>query len=60
MKKDFDCVAMKRRAQENIRSQVAGKTRSEEIAFFREGANEFEQRLADARTSAARSARAGT
>jgi len=59
MKKDFDCVAMKRRAQQKIRAHVAGKTRREEIAFFREGSDEFERRLADARKSLASDARAG-
>ncbi len=45
MKKDFDCVDMKRRAQAAIRAQVAGKSRKDEIAFFREGADEFERRI---------------
>jgi len=57
MKKDFDCVAMKRRAQTAIRAQVAGKSRKDEIAFFREGADEFEQRIAGARKLLASRAR---
>ncbi len=54
MKKNFDCVAMKWRAQEKIRAEVAGKTREEEIAFFRNGADEFERRVREAKQSAAR------
>lgn len=47
--KTFDCIAMKRKAQEAIRDQVRGMTLEEEIAFFREGAEEFEQRIAAAK-----------
>jgi hypothetical protein len=43
--KTFDCIAMKRKAQEAIRAQVRGMTREEEAAFFREGREEFEQRI---------------
>jgi len=53
MKKDFDCLDMKRRAQAAIRAQVAGKSRKDEIAFFREGADEFQRRVDDARKSLA-------
>ena len=55
-KKDFDCVAMKWGAQEKIRAEVAGKTREEEIAFFRDGADEFERRVREARESSSRKA----
>jgi hypothetical protein len=51
--KKFDCIAMKREAQEAIRSQVQGMTREEEIAYFREGASEFEQRIRAAKQQAA-------
>jgi len=43
--KTFDCIAMKRKAQEAIRAQVRGMTREEEAAFFREGRDEFEKRV---------------
>ncbi len=60
MKKDFDCVAMKRRAQTMIRAQVAGKSRKDEIAFFREGADEFQRRIDTARKSWVHRTRAKT
>ena len=41
----FDCIAMKRRAQEAIRDQVRGMTREEKAVFFREGREEFEKRV---------------
>jgi len=43
--KTFDCIAMKRKAQEAIRAQVQGMTREEEAAFFREGREKFEERV---------------
>ncbi|NLF07371.1 MAG: hypothetical protein GX594_05250 [Pirellulaceae bacterium] len=43
--KTFDCIAMKRKAQEAIRAQVRGMTREEEAAFFCEGREEFEKRI---------------
>jgi hypothetical protein len=47
--KSFDCIAMKRKAQEAIRDRVRGMTRAEEAAFFREGREEFEKRVQAAR-----------
>ena len=47
--KKFDCIAVKRAAQQAIRSQVRGMTRKQEIAFFREGAEDFEQRIEETR-----------
>ena len=44
---------MKRAAQEKIRAAVSGMTREQEIAFFRAGADEFEQRVKAARESLA-------
>ena len=41
----FDCIEMKRKAQEAIRAQVRGMTREEEAAFFREGREEFEKQI---------------
>ena len=49
MKKTVDCVEMKHRAQERLREELAGKSREEEIAFFRRGAEEFERRIASAK-----------
>jgi hypothetical protein len=43
--KTFDCIAMKRAAQEKIREQVRGMTRAEEVAFFREGHEEFDRQV---------------
>ncbi len=47
----FDCVRMKRVAQQKIRAAVAGLNRDREIEFFRAGADEFEHRLEIARAS---------
>jgi hypothetical protein len=44
-KKTFNCVAMKRETQEAIRARVHGMTREEEVAFFREGHEEFDKRV---------------
>lgn len=43
--KTFDCIKMKREAQEKIRAAVAGMTREQEIAWFREGGEEFQRRI---------------
>ena len=51
--KTFDCVEMKRAAQEKIRQAVQGMTLEEEVEFFRAGAEEFEKRLQDARRAQA-------
>jgi len=40
---------MKHAAQDKIREMVKGMSREEEIAFFRQGAEAFEQRLRVAR-----------
>lgn len=49
-KKDFDCVEMKRRAQEQIRKDLDGKSREEEIEYFRRGSDEFKRRIDAARS----------
>jgi hypothetical protein len=49
-KKDFDCVEMKRHAQERIRKDLEGKSRAEEIEYFRQGAEEFERRIKAAKS----------
>jgi hypothetical protein len=46
-KKAFDCVAMKHQAQERIRSELAGLSREEELAYWRRIA---EQARADRET----------
>jgi len=56
MKKKFDCVEMKHASQERIRASVRGMTREEEVAFFREGAAEFQKRIEAAREAAAKTA----
>ncbi len=48
MAKTFDCIEMKREAQKKIRAAVRGMTPEEEIAFFREGAEEFEDEIKQA------------
>jgi hypothetical protein len=53
--KTFDCIRMKRDAQEQIRAAVAGRDRKAEIEFFRAGADEFEQRIQAAKESLTRS-----
>jgi hypothetical protein len=47
--KKFDCVRMKHEAQRQIRADLAGRSREEEIAYFRKGAEEFEERSCAAR-----------
>ena len=49
--KTFDCIQMKRIAQQKIRAAVAGLDRKAEIEFFRAGAAEFEKRIKTARES---------
>ena len=56
--KTFDCIQMKRAAQEKIRAAVAGLDREAEIAFFRAGATEFEKRIQARKESLGRSERA--
>ena len=43
--KTFDCVEMKRRAQEKIRAALKACSREQEIAFFQQGAEEFRKRV---------------
>ncbi|MGD0655272.1 MAG: hypothetical protein ABSA16_13075 [Thermoguttaceae bacterium] len=43
--KTFDCIAIKRAAQEKIREEVCGMTPAEEVAYFRKGAEDFERRI---------------
>jgi hypothetical protein len=47
--KTFDCIAMKREAQQAIRAQVRGMTREEEVAFFREGREAFDRNVQTAK-----------
>ena len=57
--KKFDCMKMKRIAQEKIRAAVSGLSPSEEIAYFRTGSEAFEQRVDAARESLKRREKAG-
>ncbi len=50
--KTFDCVRMKRQAQQKIRAALAGKSKQQEVAFFRQGAEEFEKRIRAAQSPA--------
>ena len=43
--KSFDCIQMKRAAQEKIRAAVFGMDRKAEIEFFRTGADKLERRI---------------
>lgn len=52
--KSFDCVRMKREAQMKIREAVRGLSPDEELAYFRAGADEFEQRIEQAKESTGR------
>ena len=47
--KTFDCVEMKHRAQEKMRAELKGCSREEEIAFFRQGAEEFKKHVESAK-----------
>lgn len=44
-KKAFDCVEMKRRAQERIYADTKGLSPEEEIEYFRKRAEEFWRRF---------------
>jgi hypothetical protein len=48
-RKKFDCVQMKWAAQEKIRECLRGMSIAEEIAYFRQGAEEFERKISSAR-----------
>jgi len=52
--KTFDCIAMKREAQQAIRAQVRGMTPEQEVAFFREGREEFDRKVHAAKQRLAR------
>jgi len=43
VKKTFDCVAMKRKAQERIREETKGLSREEEFACFHDAARAFRE-----------------
>ena len=47
-KKKFDCIQIKREAQKKIREAVKGMTPEEEIAFFRQGAEDFARQVQQA------------
>jgi hypothetical protein len=56
--KIFDCIQVKRAAQEKIRAAVVGLDRKAEIEFFRAGAKAFERRIQAAKESLARTGKA--
>lgn len=41
MKKDFDCVEMKRKAQQRVYDETREMSRQEELDYFREAGKEF-------------------
>ncbi|MGD0898676.1 MAG: hypothetical protein ABR915_12640 [Thermoguttaceae bacterium] len=43
--KTFDCIQMKSEAQKAIRARVQGMTREQEVAFFRQGREEFDRKV---------------
>ncbi len=43
--KKFDCVEMKRQAQRKIREALRGKTREEELAYFRARGEALQKRI---------------
>jgi hypothetical protein len=45
MKKTFDCVEMKRKAQEKIYEDIKDLTLEEEIEYFRKGAEQFQREM---------------
>jgi hypothetical protein len=45
MRKSFDCVEMKRRAQERIVAETAGMTLEEELAYWRTQEEAWRQEL---------------
>ncbi len=52
--KTFDCIQMKRTAQQKIRAAVAGLDHKAEIEFFRGGAEAFQRRIEAAREARSR------
>ena len=55
--KKFDCIRMKRAAQQKIRAAVSGMNRQEEIDFFRAGAQDLEQRIRTAKEALTKGSR---
>lgn len=41
MKKDFDCVEMKRKGAEFVRAETAGMTREQQIAYWKRRSDEY-------------------
>ncbi len=55
MKKDFDCVEMKRSAQERIYRETQGLSRQEELEYFHRAAKEFREEIKRKRAESAKS-----
>jgi len=58
MKKAFDCVEMKRAAQERIFAETRGLARDEEVAYFHRAAAEFRAEMKRLRADIASGRRA--
>jgi len=53
MAKKFDCVEMKRRGADLVRQRLAGMTLEQEIEYWRQRSEHFEQEQQRLRTNAA-------
>jgi len=49
--KTFDCVEMKRQGADKVQQELAGMTKEEEIAFWRNGTEELIQQQRQARAA---------
>lgn len=45
MKKDFDCVDMKRKGAERVREKTKGMTREQEVSYWADRTRALEQRV---------------
>lgn len=57
MKKDFDCVEMKRQGTEHVRRLTAGMTPEQKLAFWEVRSRRLGEEMASARAKAAEEAR---
>ena len=60
MKKNFDCVRMKQKAQDRINRESRSLSRKEELEYFHQGAEKFWSEIRALRASERRTARRGT
>ena len=54
--KQFDCIEMKRKGAEAVRAKIAGMTREQELAFWRERTEKLRQRREAAKAERERKA----